>query len=252
MLVAVKPVLFLALVACGPTPLGPRLDSGLDPDASPGSDAEDASSDGPQPYRHTIAIDGTDDFAAVDRFETTSSPSFAAMVSWDATNLYIGYSGPDLDPNVGGAGTKWLFVYLDTAAGGATASQQYNTQSAALPFGADHYLRHKADGTVSSLESYDGVNWALDISGGRPRQRLLRDVDLASRAGITDDDQRGCVDDQRAEPGGGNLRRAVHRQLRRRVQPRGHQASGGRARRRPRAERSGEREALTKRLDQAL
>lgn len=155
--------LLLMLAACGPTPLGPRLDSGLDPDSSSGNDAEDPG-DGPQPYRHTIAIDGTDDFAAVDRFDTTSSPSFGAMVSWDATNLYLGYSGPDLDPNVGGAGTKWLFVYLDTAAGGATVSQQYNTQSAALPFGAEHYLRHKADGTVSSLESYDGVNWATSTS----------------------------------------------------------------------------------------
>ncbi len=157
-----KPLLLIALAACGPTPLGPRLDGGLDPDSSSSSDAQ--SDAGSEPYRHTIAIDGTDDFAAVDRFDTTSSPSFAAMVSWDATNLYIGYSGPDLDPNVGGAGTKWLFVYLDTVAGGATASQQYNTQSAALPFGAEHYLRHKADGTVNSLESYDGVNWATSTS----------------------------------------------------------------------------------------
>lgn len=149
--------LLLIMAACGPSPLDPRLDSGVDPD-SPASDAE-LPGDGPQAYRHTIAIDGTDDFAAVDRFETTSA-SFSAMVSWDATDLYIGYSGPDLDPAVGGAGTKWLFVYLDTTTGGATASQQYNTQSAALPFEADHYLRHKADGTVSSLESYDGVTWA--------------------------------------------------------------------------------------------
>ncbi len=157
-----KHLLWITLASCGPTPLGPRLDSGLDPDSSSGSDAE-LPGDGPQPYRHTIAIDGTDDFAAVDRFDTTS-PTFAAMVSWDATNLYIGYSGPDLDPNVGGAGTKWLFVYLDAAAGGATTSQQYNTQSATLPFEGDHYLRHKADGTVNSLESYDGVNWATSTS----------------------------------------------------------------------------------------
>lgn len=157
-----KHLWLIALAACGPTPLGPRLDSGLDPDSSQ-SDAETDGPPGVEPYRHTIAIDGTDDFAAVDRFDTTS-PSFAAMVSWDATNLYIGYSGPDLDPGVGGAGTKWLFVYLDSAAGGAPASQQYNTQSAALPFEADHYLRHKADGTVNSLESYDGVTWATTTS----------------------------------------------------------------------------------------
>jgi hypothetical protein len=91
------------------------------------------------------------------------------MVSWDATNLYVGYSGPDLDPNVGGAGTKWLFVYLDVDPGtstGAVDSQQYNTQSAALPigFGAEHYLRHKVDGSVNSLETYDGANWSTSTS----------------------------------------------------------------------------------------
>lgn len=159
-----KHLWLIALAACGPTPLGPRLDSGLEPDSSSTTDAEPDGPSNVEPYRHTIAIDGTDDFAAVDRFDTTSSPSFAAMVSWDATNLYLGYSGPDLDPGVGGAGTKWLFVYLDTAAGGATTSQQYNTQTAALPFGAEHYLRHKADGTVNSLESYDGVTWATSTS----------------------------------------------------------------------------------------
>jgi hypothetical protein len=91
--------------------------------------------DTPVPYRHTIQVDGTDDFFAGESFETTSA-SFAAYVTWDDANLYIGYAGPDLSPTVTDAVTKWLFVYLDTTAGsGEPQSEQYNSQRATFPTG---------------------------------------------------------------------------------------------------------------------
>jgi hypothetical protein len=144
----------LLLAACGPHASSPKLDGAPRPDSPP---TIDAPPDGPQPYRHTIMIDGIDDFTPAETFMTTSSPSYAARVTWDDHYLYIGYSGPDLATTTTDASTKWLFVALDVTAGGATQSLTYNTQHATFPtgFGADFYARYKCDGTFTTLERYD-------------------------------------------------------------------------------------------------
>src|SRR5258708_16999430 len=92
----------LALAACGP-------DGGTQnhPDARPspdGSTHPDTSSQ--QPYRHAVALDGLDDFAVAEQFTTTST-SFAARITWDDKNIYVGYSGPDLAPTTSDAAQKW-------------------------------------------------------------------------------------------------------------------------------------------------
>jgi len=147
---------FLAVIlpSCGPHASSPKLDGAPRPD-SPASDA--ALHDAPQPYRHTIMIDGVDDFTPAETFMTTSSPSFTARVTWDDNYLYIGYSGPDLSTTTTDASTKWLFVALDVTTGGATQSLTYNTQHATFPSGftADFYARYKCDGTFTTLERYD-------------------------------------------------------------------------------------------------
>ncbi len=159
--------LLVLLAACTGSSATPHLDATPQPgDAHRAIDAIaiDAPLDAAGPYRHTIAIDGTDDFVPAEIFATTSSPSFSARITWDATNLYLGYSGPDLDPSTANASTKWVFAYLDVdpgAATGAATSLTYNTQSATFPqgFGAEYYLRYKCDATFSSLEMYDGATW---------------------------------------------------------------------------------------------
>lgn len=132
----------------------------------------DASPDAPdgavQPYSHTITIDGTDDFAAADQLATTST-AYAARVAWDATNVYIGYTGPDLDPAALDTSTKWLFAYVDLDPGagtGATTSQIYRTQHAVFPagFGAELYARWKCDGTFHSLERFTDPTWTTDAT----------------------------------------------------------------------------------------
>ncbi len=158
--------LVVALVAaCGPTPQSPQLDSGHHVDAI----AIDAAPlDGPPdvgPYRHTIAIDGVDDFTSAETFGTTSSPTYGARVTWDAANVYVGYGGPDLDPAAADTATKWLFVYLDLdpgAATGATDSVTYRTQHATFPtgFGAELYARYKCDTTFQEVDTYTGT-WAM-------------------------------------------------------------------------------------------
>jgi len=112
------------------------------------------------PYRHTITLDGIDDFTAGETFATTSA-AFTARVAWDDVNLYIGYAGPDLATNTSDAPQKWLFVYLDTTAGGEAQSEQYNSQRATFPagFAADYYVRYKVNGTLTSLERANTGNW---------------------------------------------------------------------------------------------
>lgn len=138
------------LAACGDVDMK-HPDARVVPDVAPIPDMP------PQPYRHVITIDGTDDFSPNELFATTST-SFSARVTWDDENLYIGYEGPDLATSTSDADQKWLFIYLDTAAGGETQSQLYNTQRATFPgtFAADYYARYKVDGTFVSLEHAAG------------------------------------------------------------------------------------------------
>ncbi len=143
------------LAACDADVDGSRTDARVIPD---GESQQDDSLQ--QPYRHAIALDGLDDFATAEQFTTTST-SFSARLTWDDKYLYVGYSGPDLSKTVADASTKWLFVYFDTGAGGATQSELYNTQRVTFPtgFAADYYARYKVDGTYSTLERFNGSGW---------------------------------------------------------------------------------------------
>ncbi|HTL33623.1 MAG TPA: hypothetical protein VL326_10880 [Kofleriaceae bacterium] len=150
----------VVLAACGPVD-AKHPDARVVPDVAPTPDMP------PQPFRHVITIDGVDDFSPTELFSTTST-SFSARITWDDENLYVGYEGPDLSTTTSDADKKWLFVYVDTAAGGETQSQQYNTQRATFPgtFAADYYARYKVDGTFASLEhASGGGTWTSDSSG---------------------------------------------------------------------------------------
>lgn len=167
--------LLLLFTACSRGAASPKLDGGTDPDGASNRDAADdedapsgtdAALDSSQagPYRHTITVDGTDDFAAADTFETTSGTAYSAKLTWDDTTLFLGYQGPDLDPGALDSTTKWLFAYVDVDPGqgtGATVGQTYNTQTPQFPagFGAEYYFRWKCDGTFTSVEQYVSGDW---------------------------------------------------------------------------------------------
>jgi hypothetical protein len=145
-------VIWIAWIAC--TACSTARSNAPDADAS--ADAPPAPLDAPGAYRHTILIDGSDDFVAAEQFPTTSA-AYAARVAWDDEHVYVGYSGPDLDPAALDTASKWLFVYVDFdpgAGSGAATSQRYNTQQAAFPagFGAELYARWKCDASFASIE----------------------------------------------------------------------------------------------------
>jgi hypothetical protein len=130
------------------------------------ADTRDAA-DAPAPYRHTITIDGTNDFTASEKLTTTSA-SFDAYVTWDASALYVGYDGPDIAATTASAGTKWLFAYLDTGtATGSATGPTYNTEAPSFPTGLrpGFYLRWKVDDSFSTLEKY-AAGWSTVTTAG--------------------------------------------------------------------------------------
>lgn len=141
---------------------GPTADGGLSPDATPAPDAAADDDAAPAPYRHTVVIDGANDFSeAHDAFATTSA-SYAAYVSWDDTHVYVGYQGGDIGS---GDGKRWLMVYFDRDPGastGAAVGERYNTQQPGFPtgFGAEYYFRWKASNDFQDVQAFAADTWS--------------------------------------------------------------------------------------------
>lgn len=122
------------------------------------ADASSASSGGAggcSAYGHTIAIDGTDDFAATEK-PATSSNGYGARVAWDDTYLYIGMKGADV---ASGSSTRWLLAYF-SGPGGTTTGVQYNTQAPTLPFSAKWHVRWRADNMFTNAMQFAAGQWS--------------------------------------------------------------------------------------------
>jgi|GEM_PF-4087753 len=107
-------------------------------------------------YQHTLTIDGTNDFHATDEMFATSSTGYTGYVTWDATYLYVGMSGPDLSS---GSSTKFLTVYLGGAAPTTTTGVNYSDQQPTLPFGAKYHLRWKFNNNYTNAMVWNGTAW---------------------------------------------------------------------------------------------
>lgn len=112
---------------------------------------------------HTLTIDGTNDFAADEDF-TTSTGGFTAYFTWDAGNLYIGYSA--FDVGSGESSTKWMVWYFDTdpkftpkSGNGTDDGIGFNTQDWTLPFYADYMLQIRTDEGFNQLNKWNGSSW---------------------------------------------------------------------------------------------
>ena len=117
----------------------------------------------------TIIIDGTEDFASDEEF-ATETVGWTNYFTWDASNLYFGVAGGDIDVN-----GKVAFIYIDTdpnanpsAGTGSTSSLSW-TRTHTLPFSANYAFVHKTDnsGNYYNLRKYDS-GWQSDqsFSGG--------------------------------------------------------------------------------------
>lgn len=160
-------------------------------------DSAQNTTDASAAYRHTIVIDGTNDFLAEETFATTSD-GYSAFVSWDVNNLYVGIRGADVSPTAPDSATKWVLIYLDADPGastGQTMGEQYNTQRPGFPagYGAEHYYRWKSDDTFADLRSWIGGSW--QTAGVNPIAAVDGDfMEVAiTRADIGDPAQLGVV-----------------------------------------------------------
>jgi hypothetical protein len=153
--------------------LADAIDVGVVPESGlPGVEAsrpEAAFSSDSGAYKHTITIDGTNDFNSSREAFSTTSTGFTVYVSWDKDYLYLGYAGTDV---ASASTTKWIIMYLDTdpsAGKGATAGEAFGSQKpdfSATSMRPDYYYSWKADNSYQALRQVDstGATWSA-VSG---------------------------------------------------------------------------------------
>ena len=125
------------------------------------------------PFSSTKLLDGSNDFksqndpqrSANETF-VTSTPNNQMYVSWDATNLYVGYFANDVFNELyGSLADKWLWLYIG-GAGGTRTGANYSGQQPALPFDAKYHFRFKADGTFTNMMVFNGTSWVSSKTYG--------------------------------------------------------------------------------------
>ena len=100
----------------------------------------------------TITVDG--DLSDWSADELMASSNIDLHMTWDASNLYIGWDGTDWKSTSEGAD---LFVYLNTSTDGSVLSKDWGF-SHTLPFTANYGFVLEDD-TYFRLVSYDGSAW---------------------------------------------------------------------------------------------
>jgi hypothetical protein len=108
-------------------------------------------------------VDGINDFAPGEKFDTTSTakdPSYHAYAAWDAKNLYFGMEGSDVSASVSNAANKWVMLYIGRdAVAGTTTGLPYNgtVQQPTLPFAASIHLRWKVSGVYTNVQQWNAA-----------------------------------------------------------------------------------------------
>ena len=159
--------------------------SDLKPQGVNGDAPRGQSASAPQPF-HTVGFTTSNDFTGRETFRTSTQAAtgYDAYASWDAKNLYLGYTGADIGPGdcqnpdgnddchsyeTGQSPGKWLVYYLDTdpfTDHGTTQAQALGAQSWTLPFPADYAVRLRTDGETVEGQ-YTGVATLLRWNGER-------------------------------------------------------------------------------------
>jgi hypothetical protein len=123
---------------------------------------------------NTIPIDGTNGFAADETF-STSSAGYTAYATWDADNLYLGFTGGDV--GAGESATKWMVWYIDTdpqcgpnGGNGTNYAAPFKTQKWSLPFRADYFMQVRTDEGLNQLNRWNSPAWTAAIYSGNISQ----------------------------------------------------------------------------------
>ena len=114
----------------------------------------------------TINIDGTNDFTtSTDRFNSTSGTGIYGYITWDATYLYIGYSG-STNSGTMTDNTRVYHVYIDTDplatatnGNGTTDGEAWRTDPT-LPFTANYHYAFKTVDNSETKRVYSSGSWS--------------------------------------------------------------------------------------------
>lgn len=118
------------------------------------------------PYRHTIVVDGVNDFTGGEAFATTTSGQ-EVYFTWDDTHLYVGCSGSTMDAM---SVTEFIVLYFDTDPGsglGASSGRILAVQEPAFlsDFRPDFMLTLSLDFSTLGFSAYAGAAWSPVTSG---------------------------------------------------------------------------------------
>lgn len=107
-------------------------------------------------YSRTAVVD-----AAVTEYPNeedfvTSTVAVKAHVTWDSDNLYLAYEQPDITT---GTSRQALVAYIGNGGAGTLTGLPFGVQQPTLPFQASHIVRWLADGSASSLFTWNGAAW---------------------------------------------------------------------------------------------
>jgi hypothetical protein len=136
----------------------PPMEAGPTEEAGP---AEGGTEAGPTGH----LVDGVNDFAAGEKFDTTSTAvdaSYHAYAAWDAKNLYFGMEGNDVAAGVANAMNKWVMLYIGRdALPGTMTGLPYdvpgNVQQPTFPFNASIHLRWKVSGDYTNVQQWNAA-----------------------------------------------------------------------------------------------
>ncbi len=114
---------------------------------------------------HTVNIDGNNDFNTTnERMLTTSGTQSYGYVSWDATYLYVGYSGNTPAGGLTDNG-RAIHLYIDadpqqtpTSGTGSTSSDAW-LWNPTLPFTANYHYAFKTVDNAEIKRKYNGGGW---------------------------------------------------------------------------------------------
>lgn len=110
-------------------------------------------------YRHTIMIDGANDFNPITEALLTTTTGYTAYASWDNSYLYGGYSGSKVGSD---DATSWLLMHMRTEPGGTNQGMMFGTQQPTLQFSVNYMFKWRADGMYSQLYRWYGSFWGLE------------------------------------------------------------------------------------------
>lgn len=124
---------------------------------------------------HTITIDGTNDFASDEDLSTTTT-GYTNYLTWDASNLYIGFAGTDVDDD-----EVSYYIFIDTdpqstpsSGTGSTTHYSQNDDTMTLPFTINYSYINQVSaasptgtpGSNAALRSWNGSSWVIATFNG--------------------------------------------------------------------------------------